>query len=70
MADRRSELLERMPDLALLETTKVSQSGLGRASSAVMISTDWPLCSWCDSGARLRSTRHATQRLPTSVCTA
>src|SRR3990167_5321658 len=54
---------------ALPETTKLSQAGFGCVPDA-MISTVCPLCSGSLNGASLRLMRHATQELPTSVCTA
>ena len=55
---------------ALPVTTKFSHAGFGRESGLVMISTVWPLYRRVRNGASWRSTRAATQLLPTSECTA
>ena len=55
---------------AFAVATKLTHEGLGVAPLAVMISTVWPLRSTVRSGVRRRSSLAATQRLPTSVCTA
>ncbi|MNN01544.1 hypothetical protein D3C81_1141650 [compost metagenome] len=55
---------------ALLLTTNSSHCGLGEAERAVMISTLCPLTKRVRNGTSFLSTREATARLPTSVCTA
>ena len=64
------ELLELLADRRALVATNSSHCVVGAADFAVMISTVCPLTSLCRSGTSLRSTRAATARLPTSVCTA
>ena len=60
----------RIAERAFAVTTKFTHDGFGIAPFAVTISTVWPLRSTVRSGASRRSTLAATQRLPTSVCTA